>query len=110
MGRYPSEAVAARDPVLDPQSRLRVHEIVDLAGFDGTNLVAGPHRDVWELRAATPRGDSTPVDSQHRVSVPVGVRHQLGLAGPVLVSLAADRSRIVISSSVRLDALLEVPS
>jgi hypothetical protein len=39
--------------------------------------------------------------------VPAGVRHHLGLEGPLIVSLALDGSRIAVWPSVRLDALME---
>jgi hypothetical protein len=87
---------------------VRVHELVDLDGFDGSNLVATLRRGMWELRAGRVDAGVCVVDAQHRVSVPVGVRYQLGLRGPVLISLAADRSRIAVWSSARLDQLLEV--
>ena len=93
---------------LDPESRLRVHELVDLEGFDGSTVVATLRRGFWELRAARQETVVRPVDAQRRVSVPLGVRHQLGLQGPVVISLAADRSRIGVWSSVGLDQLLEV--
>ena len=48
------------------------------------------------------------VDAQRRVTVPIGVRHQLGLEGSVIVSLAADHSRIVVWPTFDLDRVLEV--
>lgn len=93
---------------LDPGSRLRVRELADLEGFDGARVVATLRREFWELRAAGPEASVRPVDSQRRVAVPPGVRHQLGLDGPVVVSLAADRSRIAVWPATHLDQLLEV--
>jgi len=49
----------------------------------------------------------TKVDSLRRVSVPIGVRHQLGLEGSVIVSLAGDHSRIVVWPSLELDSVLD---
>lgn len=93
---------------LDPGSRLRVRELVDLEGFDGAKVVATLRREFWELRAASPEASVRPVDSQRRIAVPRGVRHQLGFDGPVVVSLAADGSRIAVWPAARLDQLLEV--
>ena len=93
---------------LDPESRVRVHEVVGLDGFDGSNLTATLRGDRWELLAGQTRSRRLTVDDQHRVIIPVGVRHRLGLVGRVVVSLAADRSRVVVWSSARLDELLEV--
>ena len=90
---------------LDPESRLRVHEVVDL---DGSNLVAILRRGMWELRVARSGAPECVVDAQRRVAVPSGVRHQLGLEGPVVISLAADLSRIAVWSSARLDQVLEI--
>lgn len=93
---------------LDPESRVRVHEVVDLDGFDGSNLIATLRGDRWELHAGRTRSRRLRVDGQHRVIIPVGVRHRLGLVGRVVVSLAADRGRVLVWSSARLDELLEV--
>jgi len=93
---------------IDPGSRLRVRELVDLDGFDGVTVVATLRREFWELRAAGRKSAVRPVDSQRRVAVPRGVRHQLGLDGPVVVSLAADHTRIAVWPSARLDQLLDV--
>lgn len=93
---------------LDPGSRLRVRELVDLEGFDGATVVATLRREFWELRSAGRESAVRSVDSQRRVAVPRGVRHQLGLDGPVVVSLAADGSRIAVWPAARLDQLLEV--
>lgn len=87
---------------------MRVHELVNLDGFDGSNLAATLRGGLWELRAGRRGSPVCVVDAQRRVVVPLGVRHQLGLEGPVVISLAADRSRIAVWSSARLDQLLEV--
>lgn len=87
---------------------MRVHELVDLDGFDGSTVVATLRGEFWELRAAGRETVVRHVDAQRRVAVPLGVRHQLGLEGPVVISLAADRSRIAVWPSARLDQLLEV--
>lgn len=93
---------------LDPGSRLRVRELTDLEGFDGATVVTTLRREFWELRSAGRAATVRSVDSQRRVAVPLGVRHQLGLDGAVVVSLAADRSRIAVWPATRLDELLEV--
>jgi len=49
------------------------------------------------------------VDDRDRVHLPAGVRHQLGLCGAAVVSLALDRSRIAIWPAASLDSLLEEP-
>lgn len=87
---------------------MRVHEVVDLDGFDGSNLMATLNGDRWELRAGGVGSRRLRIDGQHRVVIPVGVRHRLGLVGRVVVSLAADRGRVLVWSSARLDELLEV--
>ena len=86
---------------------MRLHEVVDLDGFDGSNLMATLRGDRWELLVGPTRSWQLKVDDQYRVIIPVGVRHRLGLVGRVVVSLAADRSRVVVWSSARLDELLE---
>lgn len=93
---------------LDPGSRLRVRELSDLEGFDGATVVTTLRREFWELRASGPQASVRPVDSQRRVAVPLGVRHQLGLDGVVVVSLAPDHSRIAVWPAARLDQVLEV--
>lgn len=93
---------------LDPGSRLRVRELVDLDGFDGATVAATLRRGFWELRASGPQASVRAVDSHRRVAVPIGVRHQLGFDGVVVVSLAPDRSRIAVWPAARLDQLLEV--
>jgi len=92
---------------VDRNRRVRLHEVVELVGFDGSNLGAVLRRHFWELHAGAPPGAGVFVDSEHRLVVPSGVAHQLALRGPVLVSLAADSSRIAISSTARIDSLLE---
>jgi len=91
--------------------RVAVPELASLIGFDGTALVGALRTDGWELRVPrTTDAVSAPVvvDDRWRVVVPVGVRHCLGFAGSVVVSLAVDASRIVVWSSGRLDELVGV--
>lgn len=85
-----------------------MRELTDLEGFDGATVVTTLRREFWELRSAGRAATVRSVDSQRRVAVPLGVRHQLGLDGAVVVSLAADRSRIAVWPATRLDELLEV--
>lgn len=92
---------------LDPEGRLRVHEVRALAGFRTGHVVARLLPEHWELRAAGSAHDVLELDAQARLLVPVGIRHHLGLEGPLVVSLAMDSSRIAIWPSVRLDVLLE---
>jgi hypothetical protein len=92
---------------LDPESRVRLRELDELEGFDGRHLVARLRGDHWELRAGDRRSTGTTADAQRRVNVPIGIRRQLGADGEVLVSLACNRSRLVISSSACLDQLLD---
>jgi hypothetical protein len=49
--------------------------------------------DRWELRAASRQLGAVSLDPRLRVRIPLGVRHQLGLDGTVVVSLAADSAR-----------------
>lgn len=94
---------------LDTGSRLRVRELADLDGFDGATVVTTLRREFWELRSAGRSAEPLrSVDSQRRIAVPLGVRHQLGLDGAVVVSLAADRGRIAVWPATRLDQLFEV--
>jgi DNA-binding transcriptional regulator/RsmH inhibitor MraZ len=65
----------------------------------------------WEL---APTGQSgrgelvVQVDHRDRVHVPTGIRQQLGLHTTAVVSVALDRSRILIWPAASLDQLLEV--
>ncbi len=88
---------------LDPESRVRLRELDELDGFDGRNLIGRLRSDHWELRSGDRRFADTTADAQRRVIVPIGIRRQLGAVGEVLVSLADNRSRIVISSSTCVD-------
>jgi hypothetical protein len=92
---------------LDPEGRLRIHEVLALVGFTGGRVVARLRPRHWELRATGPPADASELDAQRRILVPAGVRHHLGLEGPLIVSLALDGSRIAVWPSVRLDALVE---
>jgi hypothetical protein len=47
------------------------------------------------------------LDGRNRVLLPLGVRHQIGLDGAVLVSVALDQSLLVVWPASRLDNLLE---
>ncbi len=93
---------------LDPESRLRVRELADLDNFDGASVAAVLRHRCWELRGGSRLVGVSKVDAQRRVTVPIGVRHQLGLEGSVIVSLAADHSRIVVWPTFDLDRVLEV--
>ena len=93
---------------LDPESRLRLRELADLDSFDGASVAAVLRHRFWELRGGSRLVGVSKVDAQRRVSVPIGVRHQLGLEGSVIVSLAADHSRIVVWPTCDLDRVLEV--
>jgi len=82
--------------------------LADLDNFDGASVAAVLGHRLWELRGGSLLVGVSKVDAQRRVTVPIGVRHQLGLEGPVIVSLAADHSRIVVWPSLDLDRVLEV--
>jgi len=73
-------------------------------------VVAVLRHRFWELRGGPLLAGFSKVDAQQRVTVPIGVRHQLGLEGSVIVSLAADHSRIVVWPTFDLDRVLEVRS
>jgi len=63
--------------------------------------------DRWELRAASGQPGAVSLDPRLRVRIPLGVRHQLGIDGTVVVSLAADSARLLVWPASRLDELLE---
>lgn len=89
---------------LDGRGRVPLPEVEALAGEEGA-VVATLAADRWELR---PAGRGVVVlDGRKRVVVPLGVRHRLGLAGGVLVSLALDGSLLVLTPVSGLDALVE---
>lgn len=92
---------------LDPEGRLRIHEVRSLTGYSGGRIVARLLREHWVLRATGPRSETHQLDAQSRLLVPLGVRHHLGLDGPLVVSLATDGSRIAIWPSARLDVVME---
>jgi len=92
---------------LDPESRVRLRELDELAGFDGRHLIARLRGDHWELSAGDRTSRSVIADAQRRVIVPIGIKRQLGAVDQVLISLEDDQSRIVISSSACLDQLLD---
>lgn len=78
----------------------------------GEGVLAGRLRSgCWELGPVSSAARTVfvvPVDERDRVHLPAGVRHQLGFDGTAVVSLAHDRSRILIWPAASLDALLEV--
>ncbi len=90
--------------LLDGRGRLPIPEVSLLPGA----VTAALRRDCWELRPATRAGGRPVVlDPRNRVLIPLGVRHQLGLEGAVLVSVALDHSRLLVWPASQLDALLE---
>jgi hypothetical protein len=84
-----------------------MHEVRALVDFTGGRVVARLRPRHWELRGAGTPCDALDLDAQQRILVPAGIRHHLGLDGPLIVSLALDGSRIAVWPSVRLDALME---
>jgi hypothetical protein len=72
----------------------------------GGSLTATLFPDRWELLRTSRVSDGIALDPRHRVRVPSGVRHQLGLDAGVVVSLAVEKTRLVVWPASRLDALL----
>jgi len=90
--------------LLDSRGRLPIPEVSLLPGA----VTAALRRNCWELRPATRTGGRPIVlDPRNRVLIPLGIRHQLGLTGAVLVSVALDHSRLLVWPAAQLDALLE---
>jgi hypothetical protein len=96
---------------LDRGARVAVPEVADLSGFDGNALVGLLSPQGWVLRPATARdlrASRVDLDGRWRVAIPIGVRHRLGLAGSVVVSVSLDATQVVLWPAAALDDLLEV--
>jgi hypothetical protein len=91
--------------------RFRLH-LPEGSRVSTSGLLAGKLRmPCWELAPAgrSGRGELVvQVDHRDRVHVPTGIRQQLGLHTSAVVSLALDRSRILIWPAASLDQFLEV--
>ena len=92
---------------LDRRGRLLVPGAAGLGGSSPIAVAATLSADRWELRPACRGQRAVVLDDRNRVLVPVGVRHQLGLDGAVLVSVALDQSLLVVWPASRFDSLLE---
>jgi hypothetical protein len=93
---------------IDHRFRVRLPEVRQL----GEGVLIGRLRSgCWELGPVSRAARTVhvvPIDERERVHLPAGVRHQLGFGGAAVVSLALDRSRILVWPAASLDALLEV--
>jgi hypothetical protein len=95
---------------LDRSARVAVPEVADLCGFDGNAFVGILSAQGWVLRSATARdlaASRVELDERWRVAIPIGVRHRLGLARSVVVSVSLDATRVVVWPATVLDAVLE---
>ncbi len=94
---------------VDAKGRVRVGEMRALQNDHG-HLSAAMSPEGWMLGPDRGAAWRVAVDDRGRVAVPLGVRRQMGLSDMVVVSVEADRSRVVIWSAARLDQLLGVLS
>lgn len=92
---------------IDDKGRVR-HGGLRALLTDHGHLSAVMTPEGWTLTPGCGTAWRADVDDRGRVLVPAGVRHQLALGDTVVVSVAADRSRVVIWPAARLDQLVGV--